>query len=581
MKIPHTKNIAYLLLNSKFKLITMNKVAEDLLKCSVDDLEHQSIEMLLANKDQKTNFAALASEGFKTTDLFIIRLYTHVDSNVQPLQWTFHKFLQTENNINIILVTLCSDYPENVININDTCQIPEFGLESPSQGSFILDRPKQLITYNPGWLVELGYHNFESTQSLNFMLSLVSPADRDRIALILNNEKYFNTDFRMASNDGVEFRIRATGVSNVEDSVCGILKIISHPTSEVNSQGELEHVNHSDCSGSPIHQSNSVLTSIAKSISKPYHHHRFKNKHAASDLHLNLSRVDLAEMIKILLQNAVEASTENSLINIESGKQFHSHGHCVVCQKEIRGVKNYLSVKDSGHGVKKEYFPYIFKKRFSTKRIYQNDFERLHTGLYRLQQLVHSNRGHIVTETADGFSRFKIFFPESIPGKELISSSKKEKFCLMIVDDHPAVSKYLSKALDKESVQITSILSPQSALELIKQYPDQFDLIITDLNMPGLAGDQLIQAIKAVNSTLPLVLCSGENQQSLKKLASREGIFGYLNKPISVSKLIKMVNSLRTRRLQEPITGTNQSLVLKSLSLIVQCGQYMSNSAGF
>ncbi len=76
---------------------------------------------------------------------------------------------------------------------------------------------------------------------------------------------------------------------------------------------------------------------------------------------------------------------------------------------------------------------------------------------------------------------------------------------------------------------------------MVKAYPDRFDLVISDMAMPKMPGDQLITQILAIRPNLPTIICSGYTSRMSETTASKMGIKAFLMKPLSRTELAKNV----------------------------------------
>jgi YesN/AraC family two-component response regulator len=86
--------------------------------------------------------------------------------------------------------------------------------------------------------------------------------------------------------------------------------------------------------------------------------------------------------------------------------------------------------------------------------------------------------------------------------------------------------------------------NPKEALEMIKAEPDRFDLIISDMAMPDMPGDQLIDEILSINPQMPTMICSGYSSRMSKEKAAEMGIQAFVMKPLNKAELAKKVRDI-------------------------------------
>ena len=120
---------------------------------------------------------------------------------------------------------------------------------------------------------------------------------------------------------------------------------------------------------------------------------------------------------------------------------------------------------------------------------------------------------------------------------------------LLIIDDEPNTLASLSRAFRLSGHEATVCDQPARALELAKN--QQFDLILSDVVMPGKDGIALLEELKAVGVTAPVVMMSGQAHIEMAVRATKLGAIDFLEKPISTDKLLlTLENAMRLTRLE-------------------------------
>jgi two-component system, NtrC family, nitrogen regulation response regulator NtrX len=121
---------------------------------------------------------------------------------------------------------------------------------------------------------------------------------------------------------------------------------------------------------------------------------------------------------------------------------------------------------------------------------------------------------------------------------------------LLIIDDDANTLASLSRAFRLAGHEATVCDNPARALEIAKSEP--FDLIFSDVVMPGMDGLTLLEHIKAAGVTTPVVMMSGQAHIEMAVRATRLGAVDFLEKPLSTDKLLLTVqNTLKFERLQQ------------------------------
>src|SRR6202162_6361570 len=121
---------------------------------------------------------------------------------------------------------------------------------------------------------------------------------------------------------------------------------------------------------------------------------------------------------------------------------------------------------------------------------------------------------------------------------------------LLLIDDDPNTLAWLSRARPLSGDEATVCDSAARALELIRA--EHFDMIFSDVVMPGKDGISLLEDLKAAGVATPVVMISGQASVETAVRATRLGAVDFLEKPISTEKLLVTIeNVLRLRRLED------------------------------
>ena len=108
--------------------------------------------------------------------------------------------------------------------------------------------------------------------------------------------------------------------------------------------------------------------------------------------------------------------------------------------------------------------------------------------------------------------------------------------------------------------RVTANLSSMKVLEIFKDNPVGFDLIITDQTMPEMTGVQLISEVRRINPTIPVILCTGYSEKVSEESAAGYGISHFLMKPVSGRNLAEKIAEELTKYRREScvpsITGS-------------------------
>jgi DNA-binding NtrC family response regulator len=113
---------------------------------------------------------------------------------------------------------------------------------------------------------------------------------------------------------------------------------------------------------------------------------------------------------------------------------------------------------------------------------------------------------------------------------------------ILVVDDQESMRSLLKDMLEVIGYDVMLAEGGEEALHLMEA--NQFDLVLTDLNMPGMDGTALLKAIKTTRAELPVVIITGYGTFHTEKRVMREGANGYISKPCTLSKIESTLTSV-------------------------------------
>jgi len=195
-----------------------------------------------------------------------------------------------------------------------------------------------------------------------------------------------------------------------------------------------------------------------------------------------------------------------------------------------------LSVSDTGHGMTTETMQRIFEPYFTTKEAGRGTG----LGLSVVHGIVKSHSGaiHCTSEPGRG-TTFDIFLPEAVCGekeeplpREGAMPTGTER--ILFVDDEPVLAELASEMLNKLGYRVTVRTSSVEALDLFVRDPEAYDLVITDMTMPGMTGDKLAQQVIMARKDIPVILCTGYSDHMSEEKAKKMGIREFIMKPFEM-----------------------------------------------
>jgi two-component system, cell cycle sensor histidine kinase and response regulator CckA len=207
-----------------------------------------------------------------------------------------------------------------------------------------------------------------------------------------------------------------------------------------------------------------------------------------------------------------------------------------------------LSVQDSGSGMSQSTLQRIFEPFFTTRQVGQGTG----LGLSVVHGIMKTHQGGIDVHSTPGQgSSFHLYFPtceEAIPAAEepppQTPAVHGQGRHVMYVDDDQALVFLVERVLRRKGFTVTSFTDPLDAQAALAERAQDFDLLVTDYNMPGFSGVDLLRAAKLLRADLPVALASGYVTPDIEKSAFEAGASALVYKPNDVNELCETVQRL-------------------------------------
>jgi CheY-like chemotaxis protein len=159
-----------------------------------------------------------------------------------------------------------------------------------------------------------------------------------------------------------------------------------------------------------------------------------------------------------------------------------------------------------------------------------------------------------VRSRPEGGSEFILLFPvtdaprpPTLNSPRVVESAMGAGQRVMYVDDDEALVFLVKRVLARKGYQVTTFTDPRQALAMLRQNPQSCDLLVTDYNMPGYSGVDLLRAVKTLRADLPVALASGYVTPEIERDALTAGARALIHKPNDVDELCSTVQKLLTK----------------------------------
>ena len=281
------------------------------------------------------------------------------------------------------------------------------------------------------------------------------------------------------------------------------------------------------------------------------------NEHIGAGVFGFVERSQLQEAVLNLCINARDAIGESGEIDIDVG-QRRVRGDCAVCGEHVFTDAGVVSVRDTGPGIDGDVLPRIFEPFFSTKM----SGEGTGLGLNMVARLSHDNGAHVLLQARPGSTTFVLVFPAggrgaqdpahiaASPTAAAVSLSDVRPYCVLVLDDEAPIGRLVGSAFDQPGLQAVVFVDANEALAAFRADPDRFDLIVTDLTMPGMSGIEFATALRRVKH-VPVMLLTGGGTSD-EELYSTGAIDLILRKPFSMRELLGVAMQVLNGRRPAP-----------------------------
>ena len=205
-----------------------------------------------------------------------------------------------------------------------------------------------------------------------------------------------------------------------------------------------------------------------------------------------------------------------------------------------------LLVKDEGCGMEASVLDRIFEPYYTTKE--QGKGTGL--GLSVIHGIVKNHRGDITVKSTPGKGTiFQVYLPliEDVdPDVEFESTDGaiKGEERILLVDDEEQIVAMEQQMLENLGYRVTARTDSAEALKVFAEHPQNFDLVITDMTMPHMTGDQLAQKMLDIEPNIPVILCTGFNQVITEEKALAMGIQKFVMKPVVKKELATTIRTV-------------------------------------
>ena len=260
----------------------------------------------------------------------------------------------------------------------------------------------------------------------------------------------------------------------------------------------------------------------------------------------------IRQVIMNLVINASEAiGDENGVIRLSTGltRVDRQYLRGMLMDPDLpEGEYVFLEVADTGSGMSPETIAKIFDPFFTTK------FTGRGLGLAAVLGIVRGHQGalKVYSEMGKG-TTFKLLFPaasgvsEAAEGRPSGFTEWRGEGTVLVVDDEEGMRSTVARMMQKLGFEPVLAADGRQALDIFRAGPDRFTLVLLDLTMPHLDGEQTFAELRRLRPDVRVVLMSGFNSQEALVRFSGKGLASFLQKPFTIESLGAVMHSALAR----------------------------------
>jgi len=247
-----------------------------------------------------------------------------------------------------------------------------------------------------------------------------------------------------------------------------------------------------------------------------------------------------------LAVNANDAMPEGGRLRIDTAKVTVGESFC-QCRPEARpGEYVLVSVSDTGGGMDEDTKKQMFDPFFTTKEVGKGTG----LGLAIVYGIVKEHHGLIEVESREGEgSTFKIYLPAASgeAGEVEVDSNDIPAACgdetVLIVDDEADVRDSAEQIFVSFGYRVLTAEDGIAGLEMFKRYREEIDIVILDLIMPRMGGEQGLRELRRLDPEARVLIASGYAPEDDSSRLLSLGACGFVRKPYQAQQMMQAVRA--------------------------------------
>ncbi len=261
---------------------------------------------------------------------------------------------------------------------------------------------------------------------------------------------------------------------------------------------------------------------------------------------INADKTQIDQVLMNLAVNARDAMPDGGKLIFETTNVLLDEEYAGANLDAKPGYHILLMVTDTGTGIDKKILERIFEPFYTTKSV----GEGTGLGLAMVHGIVKQHGGHIRCYSEPGHgTTFKIYIPALVSGEEEEETTFKETArggseTLLLVDDEDLIRDLGARTLTRAGYKVFVASNGKEALEMYQAHRDEIALVLLDLIMPEMGGEQCLKGLLSLNPSVKVVIASGYSAGGPTEDALTDGAKGFVNKPYDIRKALEVIREV-------------------------------------